>query len=78
MFEPDNLMETDLLILSVLQPYRVMNHAQRRDDEVNQSEDAVQPQEAVPVRQEHTTVLSIHKDEPVFSLSRVCGVSWDF
>lgn len=42
-------MDKDLLVFSVLQPYRVVNHAQQRDDEVNQGKDAVEPQEAVPV-----------------------------
>lgn len=49
-------METDPLVLSVLQPYGVVSHTQQCDDEVDQSEDAVEPQKAVPAR---------HKNMPV-------------
>lgn len=45
-----DLMATDLLIFSVFQLQPVVSHTQQRDDEVNQSEDAVQPQKAVPLR----------------------------
>lgn len=43
-------MLTDLLIFSVLQAYRMVSHAQHCDDEVNQGEDAVQPQKIIPWR----------------------------
>ena len=43
-------MLTDLLILSVLQLGRVVEHAEHSDDEVEQGEDAVQPQKSVPAR----------------------------
>lgn len=54
MFKQYDVVMTDLLVLSVLQPYRVVSHAQRRDDEVNQSKDAVEPQQAVPVSHKNT------------------------
>lgn len=43
-------MMTDLLIFSVFQLQRMVSHTQQRDNEVNQSQDAVQPQKAVPSR----------------------------
>ncbi len=52
-----DVMVTDLLILSVLQPYGVVNHTQQRDEEVDQSKDAVEPQKAVPARHENTVVI---------------------
>lgn len=41
---------TDPLVLSVLQPCGVVGHTQQRDDEVDQSKDAVEPQKVVPER----------------------------
>lgn len=57
MFKQSDVMVTDLLILSVLQPYGVVNHTQQRDDEVDQSKDAVKPQKAVPARHKNTVVI---------------------
>lgn len=54
--ETNVVMETDPLVLSVLQSYGVVSHTQQCDDEVDQSEDAVEPQKAVPAR---------HKNMPV-------------
>lgn len=47
MFEPRDATATDPLVLFVVQPQGVVSHAQHGDDEVDQSEDAVKPQEAV-------------------------------
>lgn len=57
MFKPYDLMMTDLLIFSVLQPYQVVSHTQQRDDEVDQSQDAVEPQKAVPMRHKNSVVV---------------------
>lgn len=57
MFEPYDATATDPLVLFVVQPQRVVSHAQHGDDKVDQSEDAVKPQEVVPKRQRDTTVL---------------------
>lgn len=50
-------MWTDPLVLSVLQTNRVVGHTQQRDDEVDQSKDAVEPQKVVPERHKHTKKL---------------------
>lgn len=47
-------MWTDPLVLSVLQPYGVVGHAQHREEEVDQSKDAVEPQKVVPERHTKT------------------------
>lgn len=57
MFKLYDVMVTDPLILSVLQPQGVVSHTQQRDDEVNQSKDAVEPQKVVPARHKHTVVI---------------------
>lgn len=54
--ETNVVMDTDPLVLSVLQPYGVVSHTQQCDDEVDQSEDAVEPQKAVPVRHKNMSV----------------------
>lgn len=46
--EGREVMLTDLFVSSVFQPHGVVSHAQHSDDEVNQSEDAVQPKKVVP------------------------------
>lgn len=50
------------LVLFVVQPQRVVSHAQHGDDKVEQSQDAVKPQEVVPERHEtrqcHYSVLT--------------------
>ncbi len=56
MFKQHDVVVTDLLILFVLQPHRVMSHTQQSDDEVDQSKDAVEPQKAVPVGHKNTAV----------------------
>ena len=48
--EAGGVVLTDLLILSVLQLGRVVEHAEHGDDEVEQGEDAVEPQKSVPAR----------------------------
>lgn len=53
-------MVSDLLVFLVLQPYQVVSHTQRRDDEVDQSQDTVEPQKAVPVP--HKKGLNKHRD----------------
>lgn len=60
MFKQFDVMATDLLIFSVLQPYQVVSHTQQRDDEVDQSQDAVQPQKAVPVRHKNSVTPVSH------------------
>ena len=52
-----DVLVTDLFILSVLQPYGVVSHTQQRDNEVDQSKDAVQPQKSVPVKRTENTVV---------------------
>lgn len=47
---------TDPLVLLVVQPQRVVSHAQHGDDKVDQGEDAVKPQEVVPGRHRDTAV----------------------
>lgn len=54
MFNQRDVMVADLLVFSVLQPYGVVGHTQQRDDEVDQSEDAVEPQKAVPATHKNT------------------------
>lgn len=58
-FERYDVMVTHPLILSVLQPHGVVSHTQQRDDEVDQSKDAVEPQKVVPTRQKNSDSLSI-------------------
>lgn len=64
---------TDLLVLSVLQPYGVVRHAQHCDDEVDQSKDAVEPQKAVPVRHKNTAVIQTSIDSQC--ASQLCAFS---
>lgn len=56
MFEAYDATATDPLVLFVVQPQRVVSHAQHGDDKVDQSEDAVKPQEVVPAR--HNSVIT--------------------
>lgn len=65
-------MLTDLLIISVLQLYRVVSHTQQRDDEVDQSKDAVEPQKVVPVRHKNIVVTWMNIASPVFSFTVLC------
>lgn len=58
-----NCVWTDPLVLSVLQPCRVVGHAQQRDDEVDHGKDAVEPQKVVPERHRNAAVTSA----PAFS-----------
>lgn len=52
-------MWTDPLVLSVLQPRRVVGHAQQGDDEVDHGKDAVEPQKVVPERHRNAAVTSV-------------------
>lgn len=61
MFEKYDGVVTDLLVLSVLQLYGVVSHTQQRDDEVDQSQDAVEPQEAVPASHKNTSELKEYR-----------------
>lgn len=45
-------MVSHLLILSVFQMNRVVSHAKDGEDKIEEGEDAVQPQETVPGREE--------------------------
>lgn len=56
MFEPYDATATDPLVLFVVQPQGVVSHAQHGDDKVDQSEDAVKPQEVVAERHRNTAV----------------------
>lgn len=57
MLKQYDVLATDLLVLSVLQPDQVVSHTQQCDDEVDQSKDAVEPQKAVPVRHKHPAAV---------------------
>lgn len=57
MSEPCDATATDPLVLFVVQPQGVVSHAQHGDDKVDQSQDAVKPQEVVAERHRNTAVL---------------------
>lgn len=74
MFELYDVMVTHPLILSVFQPNGVVSHTQQRDDEVDQSKDAVEPQKVVPMRHKNSYNLSI-----IYSIwSSVSSGFWAF
>lgn len=52
------MMLTDLFIISVFQPCRVVSHGQHSDDKVHQSKDAVQPKKAVPLKHTNNTTVT--------------------
>lgn len=59
---------TDPLVLSVLQPCRVVGHAQQREDEVDHRKDAVEPQKVVPERHRNAAVISATAFSQITSL----------
>lgn len=63
-----NCVWTDPLVLSVLQPRRVVGHAQQCDDEVDHGKDAVEPQKVVPERHRNAAVISAPAFKGIASL----------